>query len=381
MYYFTAMQPEKYHQVTLEELLFGDDNVKSYVINSGNSNTITYEREHLSANLVKKTDVQKLIDVLQNFNKSTVDLRATDRRSLYETFHIPKKTGGLRRIDAPKDQLMNALRQLKTIFEQDFHALYHTSAFAYIKNRSTIDAVKRHQGNQSKWFGKFDLSDFFGSTTLDFVMKQLSKIYPFCLLFETTVGRSELSTAVELAFLDGVLPQGTPISPLLTNLMMIPVDFTLTKRLREFEHQSYTYTRYADDFIISSKHNFEVKKVEQLICDVLMEFEAPFTINEKKTRYGSSHGSNWNLGLMLNKDNEITIGHKKKKQFQSMLHNYIFDKKNGKDWEKYDVQVLDGLCNYYKMVEREAIENIITHMSRKMNVDIFATIKSDLKNL
>lgn len=381
MYYFTAMQPEKYHQVTLEELLFGNDDVKSYVINAGTSNTITYEREHLSLNLVKKTDVQRLIDILQNFNNSTSDLRDTDRRSLYETFHIPKKTGGLRRIDAPKDQLMNALRKLKTIFEQDFHTLYHTSAFAYIKNRSTIDAVKRHQTNQSKWFGKFDLSDFFGSTTLDFVMKQLSMIYPFCLLFDTMAGRSELRTAVELAFLDGVLPQGTPISPLLTNVMMIPVDFTLTKQLREFQNQSYTYTRYADDFIISSKYEFKVREVEQLICDVLKEFQAPFTINEKKTRYGSSSGSNWNLGLMLNKDNEITIGHKKKKQFQSMLHNYIFDKKSGKNWEKYDVQVLDGLCNYYKMVEREAIENIISHMSRKMNANIIAIMKDDLKNL
>lgn len=49
---------------------------------------------------------------------------------------------------------MDALRRLKTMLEEDFHVLYHTSAFAYIKKRCTVDAVKRHQKNESKWFGK-----------------------------------------------------------------------------------------------------------------------------------------------------------------------------------------------------------------------------------
>lgn len=30
------------------------------------------------------------------------------------------------------------------MYEEDFHVLYHTSAFAYIKHRCTVDAVKRH---------------------------------------------------------------------------------------------------------------------------------------------------------------------------------------------------------------------------------------------
>lgn len=37
--------------------------------------------------------------------------------------------------------------------------------------------------------------------------------------------------------------------------MMIPVDFKLSNTLRNFEKQSFIYTRYADDFIISSKYD------------------------------------------------------------------------------------------------------------------------------
>ena len=169
------------------------------------------------------------------------------------------------------------------------------------------------------------------------------------------------------------------LSPLITNVMMIPVDFKLSNTFRNFENQSFVYTRYADDFIISSKYDFDVRMVEKLVVDTLNEFEAPFTINASKTRYGSSAGRNWNLGVMLNKDNEITVGHKKKRQFQSMLYNYISDKQNGIDWERDDVQVMQGLHSYYRMVEKDNIDAIVRHINGKRNVDVLKMIKEDLR--
>lgn len=378
MVYVTLRQSPVYHQMTLEEYLFQDYH-DVHVTNAGTSNTRTYERFNVSERFVKQIEVDKLIEKLIQFNQSTSELRSKNRSELYETFHIPKKSGGLRRIDAPKPELMNALRTLKTILEEDFHVLYHTSAFAYIKNRSTIDAVKKHQQNESKWFGKLDLHDFFGSTTLDFVMYMLSMIFPISEVVKYQVGRDELRKALELAFLNGGLPQGTPISPLITNVMMIPVDYKLSNAFRNYNEQAFVYTRYADDFIISSKFDFDVHTVEKLVVDTLASFNAPFTINEKKTRYGSSAGRNWNLGVMLNKDNEITIGHKKKRQFQSMLYNYITDKRNGVPWSKEDIQVMQGLYSYYRMVEKEPIDAIIAHINAKMDANVLRMIKEDLK--
>lgn len=378
MVYITVMQSPIYHQMTLEEFLFQNFQAQT-ILNTNVSNTRTYAYETVSEHFTSRIDTDALIRKLVRFNDQTEALRAQERSTLYETFHIPKKSGGLRRIDAPKPELMNALRNLKTIFEEDFHALYHTSAFAYVKNRCTVDAVKRHQKNNSKWFGKLDLHDFFGSTTLDYVIKMFSMVFPFSEIVKFPNGEAELRKALDLAFLNGGLPQGTPLSPLITNVMMIPVDYKLANAFRDFDKQRFIYTRYADDFIISSKVDFDVHRVEKLVVDTLHEFGAPFTINESKTRYGSSAGRNWNLGVMLNKDNEITVGHKKKRQFQSMLYNYITDKRKGISWPREDIQTMQGLHSYYRMVEPETIDAIVKHTNEKMEADVLRLIKDDLR--
>ncbi len=378
MVYITVMQSPIYHQMTLEEFLFQNFQAQT-ILNTNVSNTRTYAYETVSEHFTSRIDTDALIRKLVRFNDQTEALRAQERSTLYETFHIPKKSGGLRRIDAPKPELMNALRNLKTIFEEDFHALYHTSAFAYVKNRCTVDAVKRHQKNNSKWFGKLDLHDFFGSTTLDYVIKMFSMVFPFSEIVKFPNGEAELRKALDLAFLNGGLPQGTPLSPLITNVMMIPVDYKLANAFRDFDKQRFIYTRYADDFIISSKVDFDVHRVEKLVVDMLHEFGAPFTINESKTRYGSSAGRNWNLGVMLNKDNEITVGHKKKRQFQSMLYNYITDKRKGISWPREDIQTMQGLHSYYRMVEPETIDAIVKHTNEKMETDVLRLIKDDLR--
>lgn len=380
MIYITVKQSPMYHQLTLEEFLFQAE-APATVLNPNMTNTRTYETEAVSDYMVRKLAVSpaRLTARLVDFNRRHSDLRGILRHDLYREFHIPKKSGGLRKIDAPDPELMNALRELKAIFEEDFKALYHTSAFAYIKHRSTLDAIKRHQANESKWFAKYDLHNFFGSTTLPFVMKMFSMVFPFSEVVKTIEGKTALATALELAFLDGGLPQGTPISPLITNIMMIPVDFKLANKLRDFNRQRFIYTRYADDFQVSSRYDFSFRDVEKLIIDTLAEFGAPFTINSSKTRYGSNAGRNWNLGVMLNKDNQITVGHQKKRQFKAMLASYVMDRKNGIAWEKNDVQVMEGYRNYYRMIEGEAIDTLVNNIGKKFDVDVVRMIKDDLR--
>jgi len=253
-----------HRQMSIDDLLFGTD-ADSTLINSNISNTKTYEVMTAGERFNRAFDFDGLINKLKEFNESVNYLREKPRSSLYYTFHIPKSSGGLRRIDAPVIELKDALRKLKRIFENDFKALYHTSAFAYVKKRSHLDAIKRHQANESKWFGKYDLSNFFGSTTLEFVMRMFEMVFPFSEIMKYKTGREELEKALELAFLNGGLPQGTPISPLITNIMMIPIDFKLSNGFREFHDQSFVYTRYADDFLVRSRYTFDPKEVERIL--------------------------------------------------------------------------------------------------------------------
>lgn len=380
MIYITQKASPRFPQYTLEDF-FSDEKEfvnRPPIYNENNTRTIIVEMlndryRFLAAATAKVAE-------LTAFNRRWEKLREVDRHQLYESFVIPKKSGGLRHINAPLPELSAALYELKNLLETQFGAnwLYHTTAFAYIKSRCTIDAVKRHQQNDSRWFLKLDLHDFFGSTTLDFVMKQFSMIYPFCEVVKLAKGEEELRKALELGFLDGGLPQGTPLSPLITNIMMIPIDHALSNALTNFEHNSFVYTRYADDFIISSRYSFCFRNVENLVLQTLKDFGAPFSLNKDKTRYGSRNGSNWNLGVMLNRDNKITIGQTKRRNFRAMLCSYAADRKNGRVWPIGDIQTLQGLYSYYRMVEGKTITEMVKVIGEKYSLDILAQIKEDL---
>ena len=376
MPYITVQQSPIYYQMSFDDIL--DDTVDlSRMIVPNVTNTRTHFREFLKPSFLERFDFDSMIAVLEKFNEQHENLFNVERKSLYETFYIPKKSKGLREINAPVPELMNALRQLKTIFETNMFALYHTSAFAYVKGRCTVDCVKRHQQNESKWFAKLDFSDFFGSTTEEFVISMFSQIFPFSEIVKRKDGLEALKRALSLCFLNGGLPQGTPISPTITNIMMIPIDHQLYNELRKMD-EHYVYTRYADDILISSKISFDCNKLQDYVLDVLRKFDAPFILKKEKTRYGSSAGRNWNLGVMLNKDNEITIGHQKKKTFKAMCCNYICDKKKGVPWDLHDVQVFSGLISYYRMIEKDYINYVIEQNNKKFGVNLEALIKEDL---
>lgn len=370
--FVTGKASPRHHNMSIDDLWFGDDNVQSW-IQPNTTNTVTR-----LTNNKPYVDTRTLIRVISEFCSKHTHLITADKQTLYRTFYVPKSSGGLRRIDAPNEELSNALKDLIYIFKTFYQAdyLYHTSAFAYINGRSNVTCIKKHQSNESKWFGKYDIHNFFGSTTLDFVMHMFETIFPFSEVCNNVVGHELMRSALSLCFLNGVLPQGTPISPLIINIMMIPVDYDLERICRE---KGLVYTRYADDFIISSRYQFGFRDVEGDIERVLKSYEAPFELNKAKTRYGSSAGSNWNLGIMLNKDNKMTIGRSKKRQFESMLAAYAKDKKSGKEWALEDVQHLEGLKSYYKMIEGEVIDRIIEHISRKNGVDIAVEMKRDLR--
>lgn len=378
MVYITVPAKEYVREITFDDLFKG---VKDNFFEPKNTvnGTITNLRAETPARLAVQDKLYPLLDEIKKFNivyKELIDTE--DKSKIFRSFKIPKRSGGLRQIDAPNAELMIALRHLKSIFENYFLASYHTSAYAYIKGRCTIDAIKKHQANNSRWFLKLDFSNFFGSTTMEFILNRLRTIYPFNEVMMLYQGEEEIKKALSLCFLNGGLPQGTPISPTLTNLMMIPIDHAISKKVRS-NSPHLCYTRYADDLLLSCDISFRWNDVQNLVIETLKEFDAPFTLNKKKTRYGSSSGRNWNLGVMLNKDNQITIGHKKKKRFKAMLYSLLTDYTNGTRWELGDIQSLGGDLSYYTMVEKEPIEKIVDDYSKKFGISVYQVIKESLK--
>lgn len=321
-------------------------------------------KEHAS---IEATQLQSLVDYLNQYFIVTVD----DIKGFIKS--------SFRRIDAPKGKFKDTLNNLKDLLEYNFFGNYHTNAYAYIKGRSTFECLKKHQKNCSRWFLKLDFSNFFTNTTPDFVKKQLKMIFPFSEIYKTPQGEEYLDKALSLCFLNEGLPQGTQVSPLLTNIIMIPIDHAISKAMRE--HVPHIcYTRYADDIMLSSDLSFKWTEVQQQLMDILTSFEAPFSLNTSKTRYGSSAGRNWNLGLMLNKDNEITVGSEKKHILKATIHQFIQDYLKGNIWDLSDTQVLAGQLSYYRMIEKDNIDRIVQRYTEKFGISVDDVIKKILKN-
>ena len=297
-----------------------------------------------------------------------------DTSQHYRHFEIPKKSNPHKKrpIDAPDDFLSNAQNYYKSYIEEFLKVLPHKAAHAYVEKRSTITAMQQHQRNNSKWFLQLDLKDFFNSIDEAFLRKMLNMVFPFPYIPE-----ANLNNIIKSALLNGSLPQGSHLSPTLTNLVMVPIDHVITETLHNYIGSNgthhYVYTRYADDITISSKEKFNPKEIENVIREIFKDFEVPFKINEEKTRFGSSAGRNYHVGLILNKDNQISVGHEKNNKFKAMIFNFCT---TGTEWEVKDIYRMLGLISYYKAIEPNFVNKILDKYGRRFNMDILATAKA-----
>lgn len=372
MIYVTTRQKPHEKQLSWFDLIGEEEISLNDLVSGGAAGTVTRVLPEASPELLGKIDVPGMIETLKHFNETHKELFDRDRESMYRHFKIPKKSGGLRQIDAPNEELQNALELLKIILEEKFGVLYHTAGFAYVKKRCPIQAVRKHQVNESNWFYHTDASGFFPSTTLKFSMKMAGMIFPLSEICKDEEGYKELEKALSLAFLNNSLPQGTKFSPYWSNVLCIPIDHRI---FNDLAHKRYVYTRYADDIHISCVQAFDKDEMTRYIESVFEEFDAPWKLKPEKTHYGSRKGRNAILGVHLNADNNITTGYKTKKLFRAMTCNLIQDYKNKKPWPADEVQQYAGLLAYYRSVEKDYYNDLINRYNNKFNVNVKSILK------
>lgn len=370
--YYTFIK--KFNKITTDQLSLFEENYKpiqtktltitTQITNpSEQQNTIAHKKELIFRNIAN--------NIIETFPDITETMQ-----EYYTTFKIPKKTGGFREINAPYDSLKYIQQQISALLEYSIGLIPHDAAYAYITGRSHIDALKKHQENNSQWFLKLDIKDFFPSCTKEIIFQKLKNLYPIALWEEET--DNLLLKLIQLCCLNGVLPQGSPASPLISNLIFVQIDYTIQELLiNSFtKTQRLVYTRYADDICISAKGSFDWKTLCQKIQDIL---GTDFILKQEKTRYGSTAGRNWNLGLMLNKDNNITTGAANKRKLKAMLCNFILAEKEDRPYSIPEIQQLLGIINYARQVEPDYINFLLNKYSTKYDLDIIKQIRYRLK--
>lgn len=364
--FYTKAAPR---QITFEELLANPYMTLESIREGTKKVTIVCEEEYAERLFQKHFKNGEDAGFLKPFNETIKEIDTADH---YRHFEIPKKNSNKTRpIDAPDDTISALQGTYKEYIEKGLHVLPHKAAHAYVEKRGTVTAMKEHQRNKSKWFLQLDLKDFFNSIDESFLRKMLKQVYPFKFIKE-----ENLESIIKISLLNGTLPQGSRLSPTLTNLIMVPIDYEITEKLHNYKKHNYVYTRYADDITISCKEKFDWREIKNIIENIFNKWEVPFHINEDKTRFGSSAGRNYHVGLIINKDNQISVGHEKNNKFKAMIFNFCT---TGDEWEIHDVQKMLGLISYYKSIEPDFIEKTINKYNIKFNINIMEKAKTLIK--
>ena len=374
MYYLTyvAVSNEAAKtQLSFDDLFNPDGTLKSLENIPVYDRDVTYTHRTIKTNAIRPEYIEYLNRKNTVFNARFATrlaaYRGQDMQQHYETFTIPKHSGGWRTINAPKEELKELQRDIKDYLE-NAGVNPHTAAYAYVKYRSAKDAVIRHQRTGHTCYLKLDFSDFFGSCNKQTIMRSLTQI-PFfaCMPIQT------LNDMLHVAMLNNGLPQGTPLSPWLTNQIMLPYDFEIAKACNS---RAITYTRYADDMLFSADNKTALQAAIRVVREIIAGTN--LKINNDKTRISTIYGKNWNLGLMTNKDNEITVGWRNKERARATLHNFILAPNSVAPQQASEIL---GKWQYYHQIEPEYFDNLLSKYSAQAGYNIKDALIKRIKGL
>lgn len=209
---------------------------------------------------------------------------------------------------------------------------------------------------------EWDLHNFFNGITLDFIVEQLKKINPWAAFDETAV-----RDFFDLVIKDGGCVQGSTVSPLISNLVMVDFDYQLLHYA--YDH-GITYTRYADDLYFSSLRPIDYKAIEKIVDEWIANSKAKFTRNAKKQHYGSTRGKSYILGVLLTKDHGIKYGNQRIRLMKAAIFSCLMDYKNGKQWCIEDLRELMGNIAWAQQVDPEYVKSIVERLEQKVGITL-----------
>ncbi|MDO6706373.1 reverse transcriptase family protein [Photobacterium sp. 1_MG-2023] len=272
--------------------------------------------------------------------------------SHYQDFEVAKKSGGTRIISAPMPRMKRAQYWLLDAVLTRIPV--HDAAHGFVPERSIVSNARPHVGKAVVI--NLDLKDFFPTITYRRVkgmFHQLGYSEELATTF-ALIATKPVTQAVEMdgkiwhvAQGEHVLPQGSPCSPAISNLLCRRMDARLQGMADKL---GFTYTRYADDLTFSSDN---VSKVQSLLwrCKQIVADEG-FVVHPEKTRVMRRHQRQEVTGVVVN--DGLSVERKTLKQFRAVLRQVELDGPVGKQWGKGELfQSLAGYANFVAMVNPE----------------------------
>jgi RNA-directed DNA polymerase len=194
---------------------------------------------------------------------------------------IPKPDGGIRLLGVPTVMdrfLQQAIAQVLTPL---YEPLFSETSYGFRPGRSAHDAIKQAQqyvqeGNE--WVVDIDLEKFFDRVNHDMLMARVARVVKdkrALKLIRAYLESGVMINGVVLETEEGT-PQGGPLSPLLSNIMLDDLD-------KELEKRGHKFVRYADDCNIYVKTQRAGERVMESVKGFL-EKKLKLKVNPKKSK-------------------------------------------------------------------------------------------------
>lgn len=278
--------------------------------------------------------------------------RKVSKISHYSTFEIPKKSGGKRRISAPKSRL----KQLQTwVLEHILNQIaVNDNVHGFIKEHSIVTNAKPHIAK--KVLINVDLKDFFPSIEYKRV-KGLFCAFGYSEQIAIILSLICTQAETDTIEMDGVtyyvqtgkrfLPQGSPASPAISNLIAYRLDKQL---LFHANNYNFEYTRYADDLSFSSNTESKKDVAKMLYFIKRCINQEGFVVHPDKTQIMRKGALQKVTGVVVNE--KLNIERSQLRKFRALLHNIETNGWKNQKWGKalHLINAIEGYICFVKMV-------------------------------
>lgn len=332
LYFKLDMNGYTYYRLPL--MIEENGNIKydrSLLIKNENSN---HELMDKFNDMMKVKSLVPLVDLI--LTKYIID-RDEDKK-YYSHFVITQEGGKERNIYAPNEKIKTIFQEMNYIlsdgYEKRLNDKDKETVYGFRPDVSIHDNAKYHANNKN--IIKMDISKFFESIKFEYIEKYLRFIY------SPNKDIKEINWMISSDLRDILINEetnglymGNPISPTLSNLMMLKFVRKINNTINRINMDNgldIKFSIYADDITFSSNLEkyesgyFSKKFLTNLVQDSIYELGLYLLLNEKKTKYQSKE-KRMVTGIRINHRNQITWTRKHYYEIRSALYKLNKSKK------------------------------------------------------